>query len=730
MRASTSPAIDVPAGLVACLVVCIAFLPFTTLEIDPYHDGVMLKPAMDVLSGQTLFRDSLMLYGALTTWLQAAAMALLGPTLRALRLSTVCAYGLAAGALVMCWRLVLPRPLAIGALVLWVLFAPVSFALHPWPSVYALCFQSMALLALMRAVSSSGGPSWALASGVLAGLTLLSRQLPTGVFTCAGVLAALVAVGLLFPAYRRRAIGGFIGAAAGMAVVVATFLVHLVSQGSLDAWWQQTIVWAWQWSPGLSGVGMEALRCLDLWLPYGSVFGAVTILALLLVRIGRPLTAALAIGLAAVWVLFAVWFGYVESFGQGVMPIALVLALGATLCIALRNRRAPREETVLALVALIVALGSWTQAYPLGDPGHLFWGISLSYGFSVFAAWQLGGRRTALVAAVLILLWSPYAVGKALQWQKRLTTPRVTLTDPPLLAGMRERPHRAVHWTRLANAMREYSRTRPRWAMLLEGDNMVAAALAPDLSNSGPYFAHFRGAGTRRRIEQLVPYDGAQRARFILRERPLIFSEQPPGELVRQAMELVGYEPLLKLPQAVLLAPREPAAGDRPAADAQDGVRPDDLGVRGDEEVLDQTSRTKGGFMGATATALIGFAGWFALLSIALGVYRGRLVLAGRKAANAFATDGRDLDALGQRLTRARDNCFESLPMFVAVALGASLAGRLDVTDPLAMWVLFARIAQSVTHIVSTSVPAVILRANLFFVQVLIYVWWAIRLLA
>jgi hypothetical protein len=43
--------------------------------------------------------------------------------------------------------------------------------------------------------------------------------------------------------------------------------------------------------------------------------------------------------------------------------------------------------------------------------------------------------------------------------------------------------------------------------------------------------------------------------------------------------------------------------------------------------------------------------------------------------------------------------------------------------------VLYARIAQSVTHIISTSVPAVLLRANLFFVQALIYLWWTIRLL-
>lgn len=133
--------------------------------------------------------------------------------------------------------------------------------------------------------------------------------------------------------------------------------------------------------------------------------------------------------------------------------------------------------------------------------------------------------------------------------------------------------------------------------------------------------------------------------------------------------------------------------------------------------------------MGATATALVGFAGWFALLSLALGIYRVGLVLAGQKVANTFATDGSDLQPLGQRLTRARDNCYETLPLFAAIALGASLAGRLAVTDPLAMGVLYARVGQSVVHIASTSVPAVQIRASLFFLQILIYAWWAIRLL-
>ena len=133
--------------------------------------------------------------------------------------------------------------------------------------------------------------------------------------------------------------------------------------------------------------------------------------------------------------------------------------------------------------------------------------------------------------------------------------------------------------------------------------------------------------------------------------------------------------------------------------------------------------------MTTTLTALLGFAAWFVLLSIVLGLYRVGLVFGGQKAANTFAVDGRDLPGLGQRLTRARDNCYESLPAFAAIALVAHLSGRAAVTDPLAMWVLYARIGQSLAHIASVSVPAVILRANLFFAQMLIYAWWCIRLL-
>jgi len=132
--------------------------------------------------------------------------------------------------------------------------------------------------------------------------------------------------------------------------------------------------------------------------------------------------------------------------------------------------------------------------------------------------------------------------------------------------------------------------------------------------------------------------------------------------------------------------------------------------------------------MSTTAWALAGFAGWFILLTFVLANYRSFLVLSGKRAANSFRTDGSDTPGFGQRLTRARDNVYENLPVFASLALAASLKGRLDVTDGLAPLVLYARIGQSLTHIASLSVIAVFARFGFYLVQLAVWAWWAIRL--
>jgi len=132
--------------------------------------------------------------------------------------------------------------------------------------------------------------------------------------------------------------------------------------------------------------------------------------------------------------------------------------------------------------------------------------------------------------------------------------------------------------------------------------------------------------------------------------------------------------------------------------------------------------------MSATSTALIGFAAWQLLLTLALAVYRTTLVQTGRKAANDFSPDGSDVSEFGQRLTRARDNCYENLPVFAALVAGASLAGKTALLDPLAIFLLYARVGQSLTHLASISVPAIFVRFAFYLAQLGIMLWW-VRLL-
>ena len=134
--------------------------------------------------------------------------------------------------------------------------------------------------------------------------------------------------------------------------------------------------------------------------------------------------------------------------------------------------------------------------------------------------------------------------------------------------------------------------------------------------------------------------------------------------------------------------------------------------------------------MSATLIALVAFAAWTGLLVFGLANLRIAISVRTKKPLNSYSPSGDDLEGLGQRWTRVHLNCVEFLPIFGAVALTAIAAGKTAVTDPLAMVVLYARIAQSTVHLIGTSVPLVFARATLFVVQLAIVLWWAFRLLA
>lgn len=130
-----------------------------------------------------------------------------------------------------------------------------------------------------------------------------------------------------------------------------------------------------------------------------------------------------------------------------------------------------------------------------------------------------------------------------------------------------------------------------------------------------------------------------------------------------------------------------------------------------------------------SALGLALFIAWTLALLVLMEVLRARLVLLGRVPSNGFTPDNANLSPFMQRLARAHANCLENLPVFGGLLLLALVTGRSGVTDPLALWLVGARVLQSCIHLASLSVWAVNLRFAAFVVQTGIGVYWAWRLL-
>lgn len=86
--------------------------------------------------------------------------------------------------------------------------------------------------------------------------------------------------------------------------------------------------------------------------------------------------------------------------------------------------------------------------------------------------------------------------------------------------------------------------------------------------------------------------------------------------------------------------------------------------------------------------------------------------------------------AIVKRLGDAHANCLENLPVFAVIVLGAAAMGRLDAIAILVPWVLYARIAQTLTHLTGVGQLHVLVRATFWSVQLGLMLWMLFKLLA
>lgn len=129
--------------------------------------------------------------------------------------------------------------------------------------------------------------------------------------------------------------------------------------------------------------------------------------------------------------------------------------------------------------------------------------------------------------------------------------------------------------------------------------------------------------------------------------------------------------------------------------------------------------------------SLLGFAAWTLLLIAAVFLYRGMRFLGGTPI-NHWPRQAKPSDdaPLVKRLEDAHANCLENLPLFAVIVLAAAALGRLADIQVLAPWVLYARIGQSLAHLSGTGKINVFVRASFWSVQLGLFAWMLVKLMA
>jgi uncharacterized MAPEG superfamily protein len=95
-----------------------------------------------------------------------------------------------------------------------------------------------------------------------------------------------------------------------------------------------------------------------------------------------------------------------------------------------------------------------------------------------------------------------------------------------------------------------------------------------------------------------------------------------------------------------------------------------------------------------------------------------------RRRADAWERDQPNRDPpLLQRAKHAHLNATENFAIFAAVVVIAGLTGRITVADSVACWVLYPRVAQSIVHMLGTSLPLIALRGFFYAAQVVLVFW-------
>lgn len=345
--------------LCAALVAAVGFYvtyTFAIRGIDPHHDGFMLKTATDVSNGLALYRDTYTQYTPLGIYLQALGVSLLGPSVRSIHIVTCAAYAISACLIYFITKRFTNRVVGVLAALLAIGLGYFYFwNFHPWSNAFAVVFLLAACLCMLR-FTGQKKVSGIFLAGVFTACTFWCKQ-TAGLSILAG-LAILLLLWLFRFLNKKEAGKSLLWFFLGNGIVFAVFLLVIIVQGALSAWWVQAIENAADFAASRSG-------------GFGNLF-------------------------ASVWAsLWGVRYNAQYDWFWSLLPILSLCLFAASLFVIIRKPRRgkecrPHQEKIFAyLVLSIFCIASWFQYYPVPCYRHAEWGAYPMFCVLAVVAWEV-----------------------------------------------------------------------------------------------------------------------------------------------------------------------------------------------------------------------------------------------------------------------------------------------------------------------------------------------------
>jgi len=320
----------------------------------------MLKPAIDLSRGLMLFKETFTQYGALSTILQGLSIKIFGEYLIVIRMLTALFYGLIAVELYFIWSKLLPKALAFLSVLIWIFLAPYfMLTFLPWPSVYALSFQCLAIIYMLK-FSENNNQLDLLLVGAASALTFWTKQ-NVGFYTVLGSVFSLMILNAI-KKRKKNILDSIINYFIGVLMVSVPLIAWILFNGAIVDWIKQSVIFSSYWVSINDKVNV-----------FESIFPH-------------------AMGSISVW---------------AIIPVIVLIFIAQELY-------KKNNKNLILLIVCLFSVFSLLQYYPITDIRHLYWSATPAIGVVIYFLYQqIFGKLTIkryLISRIFIFLLACTAI--------------------------------------------------------------------------------------------------------------------------------------------------------------------------------------------------------------------------------------------------------------------------------------------------------------------------------